>query len=120
MNRILATALALILAALGGYTAGHMRGAHIERQAQAAREGRALAQAIERATIAARELAAIGTQLRDAIAASHERERVVIKTVTEVIRENPEFAAVRRPRELDRLRQAQLQAIADATADVPR
>lgn len=121
MTRILATLLALIMLTLTGYTAGYRRGVHIERQAHTAARAATLASALDRVAAAGQRMATLGEQLRDAIADSHERERVVVRTVTEVLRENPDFAAVRRPAELDRVRQSQLQAIADATAaDMPR
>lgn len=41
---------------------------------------------------------------------------VQVRTVERVIRENPDFAAVQRPAELDRVRQQQLAAIAAAAA----
>lgn len=45
---------------------------------------------------------------------SQERVVTVVKTVTKVIHDNPTFAAVNRPADLDRVRQDQLKAVAAA------
>lgn len=121
ITRWLATALIAIAAVLAAYQLGHRKGTELAELRHSAQRTADLAAALDRATAIAAHLRALGQHLQQAMAASHERERVVVRTVTEVIRENPDFAAVQRPAELDRLRRAQLQAIADATAaDLPR
>lgn len=121
ITRWLAFALTAVMAVLAAYSYGHRKGAELAELHHAAQRTTDIAAALDRATAIAAHLRALGQHLQQAMATSHERERIVVKTVTEVIRENPDFAAVRRPPELDRVRQAQLQAIADATtADMPR
>lgn len=114
---MLATLLMLGLA----YLAGHQRGAKLQRQAHAAQQVASLSAAVDRLRLTSQRMAHIGTQIRDALSTSHEQERIVTRTVTEVIREHPEFAAQHRPAQLDQLRREQLQAIARATStDMPR
>ena len=74
-----------------------------------------LRQAIDRVAKVGGEIAEIGKALAADLEASARDESASIRTVTKVIRENPDFAGVRRPDELERLRRQQLEAVGLAT-----
>ncbi len=105
-------ALGLLLLAVGGaYLTGRLHGyAKAEHEHQAAGVADLIA-AVKTAVKVGEAIADIGRKLRDQIADSRTHETQSTRTVTKVIREHPEFAAVRRPAELQRVRVDQLERI---------
>lgn len=102
---------ALLLVAGAAYVKGRGDGyAKSEREHQAAGVADLIA-AVNTAAAVGDAIADVGRKLRDALADSRAHETTATRTVTKVIRENPEFAAVRRPAELQRLRDEQLERI---------
>jgi hypothetical protein len=106
---------ALLLAGTGTYVKGRIDGyAKSEREHQAAGvEG--LIQAVRNVAAIGEAIAEIGRQLRAQLAESGAHESKSVATVAEVLRVNPEFAAVRRPADLQRVRDEQLERIRRAT-----
>lgn len=103
--------LGLALSTAAAFGAGYLKGkAAAEREAEAA-GWRQFAAAVETAADVGRQVLAIGEQLRDQLAESHQREAGAVRTVTRIVHEHPDFAAVRRPPELERVRRDQLEAI---------
>lgn len=96
------------------YTSGYSAGVSAEAARREARDTRLLHDALDRATRAGTALRDIGTRVLAAMEESRETETETVRTVIEVIRENPDFAAVQRPADLGRLRRDQLEAIARA------
>lgn len=115
MGRLIPWLLLLVLAGTGG---GYWLGRQHGEAAEAARRDRQAADlfraAVVRAASAGDALRAIGERLAAALEASHHEETETVRTIVQVIHENPEFAATSRPVELDRLRREQLEAIARA------
>lgn len=109
-------ALSSVAAGAGGYALGRMQGAAAERDRQALDGYRAFAQAVQQAGRVLESVRAIGVRLAGELEQSREQERAGVRIVREVISANPEFAAVRRPAELDRLRRESLEAVARAAA----
>ena len=113
MTRIyLAIAAAAILAVSHWFV--YDAGVDTERARHQVRGARAYATAVETVAKVGDAVATIGRDLSDRLEQSRESERTSVRTVTRIIRENPDFAAVRRPAELERLRRDQLAAIARA------
>lgn len=113
MVRLIPWLLVLVLVGSGGgYWLGRKHGGEAEARRQALAQADLFHVAVTRAAQAGAGLRAIGAKLVAALEASHTTETVTVREVIEVIRENPEFSAVRRPAELDSLRREQLEAIA--------
>jgi hypothetical protein len=105
----------LLLATGGAYLKGRGDGyAKAEREHEAAGVAD-LIDAVKTAAQVGEAVLEIGRELRDALAKSRAHETESVRTVTRIVREHPEFAAVRRPPELQRLRDAQLERIQRAT-----
>lgn len=111
-----AAALAALLLASHALTwrVAHQRGAAAANQRHAAAAARALDSAVQSAQRIAADLRAGASALGTALQASRASERTSIHTVRQVIHEHPSYGAVRRPADLQRLRDAELQAITDA------
>jgi hypothetical protein len=108
--------LLLVLAGSSGASAwwGYQRG-HAASEARHTAAGiRAFTQAVQAAARAGEAVAAIGRELAAALEDSRETERTVVVRVREIVDADPEFAAVRRPAELQRLRRDALERIARA------
>lgn len=114
MQRLVISALiglALLCAsALGGYVYGR----HAEREAQAKAWAAGLVDSIHRAARIGDAIAKAGQAVSAAVANSHAREVVRVRTVHEVIEAHPEFGNLRRPPELATLRDEDLRAISEA------
>ena len=91
----------------------------IERRHQAAGL-RTFVDAVKQAADVGRDVLAIGQQLALELSASREHERTAVQQVGRIADANPDFAAMRRPAELQRLRAEQLARIARAAAEADR
>ena len=110
---------ALLLGLIASHWWAYRKGIDAERQAQDLAATRQLAEAVSTATTVARGVASVAEKLAAELQRSRERERSAVRTVREIVTHEPEFAAVRRPAELDRLRRDQLDDITRA-AETPR
>lgn len=106
--------LAALSATAAAYGLGRKHGADAEGARRDLQDAATLRTAVERAARAGDALRKIGARLASALEASRGAEAETVRTVVEVIRENPDFAVVARPAELDRLRREQLQAVTRA------
>lgn len=108
--------LAWAVSAGGAYALGRWHG-NTAAAAQHQADGfSAYAAAVRQAADVLADVRDIGRRLAEALQASHRAEAQSVRTVREVIHANPDFAAVRRPAELERLRRQELEAIARAAA----
>lgn len=101
----------LLLASGSAYVAGRFHGyakAEHEHQAAGLED---LIKAVKTAAAVGEAIADIGRKLRETMIDSRAHEAQSTRTVTKVIREHPDFAAVRRPAELQRVRVDQLERI---------
>lgn len=103
----------LSLAGVGAW--GYHKGGDAAEARHAIAQASAYGKAVDRVLALGQKFAVIGARLADALADSAADETVRVRTVREVIRENPEFAAIRRPDDLQRLRVERLERIARAT-----
>lgn len=85
-----------------------------ERQASILEAAEKRAEALEKLATANGRMLEIERDAADRIAKAQARTITQVKTVERVIRENPEFAAVVRPPDLQRVRDDDLAAIAEA------
>jgi hypothetical protein len=114
--------LALGMGAVGTYSKGYQAGkssadarlAAIELEAAQSR-----AQALERVLDAQSHAERIERAATARVASARAAAATATTTIVEVIRENPQFADLRRPADLDRVRDAQLDAIAAAAHRAP-
>lgn len=107
--------LGVWLISLGGvYLYAHGKGYAKSEATHQAAGIRTFVKAVERAAVVGRAIADIGVQLREELADSRAHESQSTRTVTRIIRENPDYAVVRRPVELQRVRRDQLERIARA------
>lgn len=113
-----ALGLVAVLALIGAAAWGYHAGTQAERQRQAGKWADALLASVERAADTGIALAGVGQQLAEALADSHAREIQSVRDVREVVHAHPEFAVLRRPAELQRLRDAR-HARLSAAAGVP-
>lgn len=86
-------------------------------QASVIEAERQRAATLERVIAAERQVAQAERQAREEVAAIAARAVAGLDTVRRVIRENPEFAATRRPADLERVRDDELARIADAARE---
>lgn len=101
----------LLLATGGAYVKGRADGyAKAEREHQVAGVAD-LIDAVKTAAAVGEAIADVGRKLREQLADSRAHETQATRTVTRIVRENPDFAAVRRPAELQRVRVDQLERI---------
>ena len=107
--------LGAVVAVPAAYFQGHRNGVAEEADRNAAAGAAAFVAAVKDAAAAGPASAAIGKQLAVALQASAEAETQEVRTVREVIRENPDFGALRRPPALERVRRTQLEAVRAAT-----
>lgn len=117
MTRLyLAGAIALALIASHGAIAwaSYQRGADAAEARHTAAGIDAFVSAVQQAARAGEAIAAIGRDLVDALESSRTAERRAVVTVKEIVHANPDYAAVRRPAELQRLRHAELERITRA------
>lgn len=113
MGRLIPWLLLLALSGTGGgYWLGRQHGAAAEGMRRDNQAADLFRVAVMRAAHAGQTLRDIGERLAVALEASHHNETETVRTIVQVIHENPEFAATSRPVELDRLRREQLEAIA--------
>lgn len=105
---------AALLALVATFGAGWLAGADHQRDKYEVRGVRAYAAIAETVAKVGDAVEAIAQDLSARLAESHESERTAVRTVTRIVRENPDFAAVRRPAELERVRRDQLARIARA------
>ena len=103
--------LAVALSIGGAYLKGRHDGAEAAEAEQRAAGLRAYAAAVNTASRVLAGVRDIGQRLADELAASRQAEAQSVVTVREVIHANPDFGAVRRPVELERLRRAELESI---------
>lgn len=75
--------------------------------------------ALEKLTTTERAMRALEQDAARRIAEAQQHGSVQVQTVERVIRENPDFASIRRPADLQRVRDEQLAAIAAAAARTP-
>jgi hypothetical protein len=108
--------VACALCAGGGAAVGYSRGKAAAEARHSADVMRAYVAAVDRAAAVLADVLVIGQQLADSLAASHARERGITQRVREAIDEDPDFGAVRRPADLQRLRREQLERINATTA----
>lgn len=113
-----ALGLVAVLALIGAAAWGYHAGTQAERQRQAAQWADSLLASVERAADTGIALAGVGQQLAEALADSHAREIQSVRDVREVIDAHPDYAALRRPADLQRLRDAR-HARLSAAASVP-
>ena len=119
MTRLQFIGAALIACALcagGGTWYGYAWGTEAEHNRTLANGLDAYIDEAKRTARISDAIAAIGAYLRTALADSREHERTTTTAIPRIIREHPDFAAVRRPPELQRLRRADLERIAAAAA----
>lgn len=119
VNRVeLALLLCLGLSALlaGTYLLGRHHGGQAARVGFERSASRAFVAEYRRAVEATAEILRIGRQLAADLRDSQVREPETVVVVRREVANAPEFAAVRRPAELQRLRRAQLEAIGAAAA----
>jgi hypothetical protein len=95
------------------YSAGR-DAADDERQAAILEAAEKRAEALEKLAAANGRMLEIERDAADRIAKAQARTVTQVKTVERVIRENPDFAAVVRPADLQRVRDDDLAAIAEA------
>lgn len=113
--KLAALLLAGALAAAGGaYLVGRRDGRAAAEAEQAVAGLQAYVAAVDRAARVLADVREIGRRLTRALEQSRHAERASVITVREVVRENPDFAAMRRPDRLARLRRDELAAIARA------
>lgn len=113
--KVLGGLLVLALLALPvTYQVGRHDGKVAEEKREAAAASGAFIAAVQNVAKAGAEIARIGEALAVVVQESAQRETQAVRTVTKVIRENPDYAAVRRPADLERLRREQLEAVARA------
>jgi len=107
--------IAIWVASLAGVGAwGYHKGGQAAEARHAITQATAYGAAVDRVLALSQQFAAIGARLADAMADSSADETVRVREVKEVIRENSEFAAIRRPADLQRLRVERLERIARA------
>lgn len=116
MQRLLISAAIGLALLLGSAVGGYLYGRHAERQAEAARWADGLVRSIDRAARIGQAMAEAGQAISVAVAESHTREVIRVRTVREVIAAHPEFGALQRPAELAQLRHEDLQAITEEAA----
>lgn len=95
------------------YSAGR-RATDKEREAAVLQAAVARADALERLAEANGRMVQIEKDAAERIAAAQRRAITQVHTVERIVRENPDFAAVARPADLQRVRDADLAAIAEA------
>lgn len=104
---LLGVALAIAAAAAGGYKLGR----DVEQGRIAEERVSVLTSAVVQVARIGDAMTKIGDRLAVALDASRERESAAVRVVREVVRDDPDFGAVRRPERLGRLRHEQLDAI---------
>lgn len=93
-----------------GFTAGVSKADKLIAEARAEAE-RIRAQAQQRIILLERDMRALEQQTAQRIAEAQRSGEIQIKTVERIVHENPDFADIRRPDELKRVRDEQLNAI---------
>ena len=106
--------LALAVALTASHWWAYRKGVEAERLAQSQAATVLLAKALDTATKVARGVASVAEKLAAELQQSRVRERSAVRTVREIVTHEPDFAAVRRPAELERLRAEQIDQIARA------
>jgi hypothetical protein len=107
--------LAAVVAIPSAYLVGKSHGESDEADRQAAAGASAFVEAVKDAAAVGAQIVRIGERLAIALQASTTAETEEVRTVREVIRENPDFGAMRRPAALERVRRTQLEAVRAAT-----
>lgn len=93
-----------------GFEAGASKADKLIAEARAEAE-RIRAQAQQRIIVLERDMRALEQQTAERIAQAQKSGEIQIKTVERIVHENPDFADIRRPNELERVRDEQLDAI---------